>query len=178
MRTYPREELRKLFGVVFQNDFIAEGTAADNIRFFRDIPDEAVERAAHNAQAEFIWEKPGAMDYEIAVRGNNISGGQKQRLLIARALASDPEILVLDDVSSALDYRTDSCLRKALRQNYRNATTFLVAQRVSSLKHADRILMVSDGVVIGAGTHEELMASCPDYRAIADAQMGDRKEGA
>ena len=178
IRTYSREELSRKFGVVFQNDFIAEGTVADNIRFFRDIPEEQVEKAARDAQADFIWEKPGALDYEIVVRGNNISGGQKQRLLIARALASDPEILVLDDVSSALDYRTDSNLRKALRQNYRNTTTLLVAQRVSSLKHADRILVISDSTVIGSGTHEQLMETCEDYCTIANAQMGERKEGA
>ena len=178
VRTYPREELARKFGVVFQNDFIAEGTVADNIRFFRDIPEDRVAEAARDAQAGFIWDKPDGLNSEIVVRGNNISGGQKQRLLIARALASDPEILVLDDVSSALDYRTDANLRRALREHYRHTTTFLVAQRISSLKHADLILMVSDGEVIGSGTHEDLMATCSDYRIIAHAQMGSEKEGA
>jgi ATP-binding cassette subfamily B protein len=110
------------------------------------------------------------------MRGNNLSGGQKQRLLIARALAADPEILVLDDASSALDYQTDSNLRKALREHYRNTTTVLVTQRVSSLRHADLILVLQEGQVIGAGDHEQLMASCETYRTIAQAQMGEREE--
>lgn len=117
------------------------------------------------------------MDAEVMVRGNNLSGGQKQRLLIARALAAKPEILILDDASSALDYQTDARLRRALRQNYRNTTTVLVAQRVSSLRHADLILVLHDSQVLGMGTHEELMDSCEEYRMIAQTQMGDGMEG-
>ena len=176
VRTIPYEELRQKFGVVFQNDFIAEGTIGDNIRFFREISDEALARAAEDAQAKFITQKEGCMDAEVVVRGNNLSGGQKQRLLIARALAADPEILILDDASSALDYRTDADLRASLRANHRNTTTVVVAQRISSLRHADLILVLSDGKVIGAGKHDELLASCDEYRIIAQAQMGDGKE--
>ena len=176
VRTIPYEELRRKFGVVFQNDFIAEGTIGDNIRFFREISDEALARAADDAQAKFITQKEGCMDAEVVVRGNNLSGGQKQRLLIARALAADPEILILDDASSALDYRTDADLRASLRANHRNTTTVVVAQRISSLRHADLILVLSDGKVIGAGKHDELLASCDEYRIIAQAQMGDGKE--
>ncbi len=176
IRTIPSEELRAMFGVVFQNDFVTEGTIGHNIRFFRDLEDAAVTAAAHHAQAGFIQEKEGGMDAEVVIRGNNLSGGQKQRLLIARALAANPEILVLDDASSALDYRTDALLRKALRENYRNTTTVLVAQRVSSLRHADLILVLDDGQVIGMGSHSQLMESCPEYRSIAQAQMGDGKE--
>lgn len=179
IRSIEPEDLRKKFGTVFQNDFVAEGTIAHNIRFFRDLPDEALAQAALDAQAsEFIAGKEGGMDADVVVRGNNLSGGQKQRLLIARALAANPEILILDDSSSALDYRTDSELRKALRQNYRNTTTVLVAQRISSLRHADLILVLDDGAVIGAGTHKELMNHCEEYRIIANIQMGDGKEGA
>ena len=176
IRTIPNERLRAMFGVVLQNDFIAEGDIAHNIRFFRDISDEELEKAAACAQASFIAEKEGGMEAEVVVRGNNLSGGQKQRLLIARALASDPEILVLDDASSALDYKTDSELRKALRENYRETTTVLVTQRVSSLQHADLILVLHDGEVIGAGKHGDLMQSCEEYRNIAETQMGDGKE--
>ena len=176
VRTIPHQELRQKFGVVFQNDFLAEGTVADNIRFFRDIGDAALSRAAEDAQAAFIREKEGQMEAEVVVRGNNLSGGQKQRLLIARALAADPEILILDDASSALDYRTDSNLRKALRQNYRNTTTVLVAQRISSLRHADLILVLDDGNVIGAGNHDTLMRTCEEYAYLARTQMGDGKE--
>ena len=158
---------------------MAEGTIADNIRFFRPLADESLERAAEDAQArEFINGKEGGMDAAVAVRGNNLSGGQKQRLLIARALAGAPEILVLDDASSALDYRTDAQLRRALRGHYRNVTTILVAQRVSSIRHCDHILVLSDGQVIGSGTHQELMETCGEYRMIAQTQMGEEKEGA
>ena len=175
IRTIPPEQLRKKFGVVFQNDFLTEGSVADNIDFFRGLRKEQLHRAADAAQADFIAEK-GGMDSEIQIRGNNLSGGQKQRLLIARALAADPEILILDDSSSALDYRTDANLRKALRHGYRNTTTVLVAQRISSLRHADLILVLSDGAVIGAGNHLHLMDTCEEYRLIARNQMGSGKE--
>ena len=175
VKTIPPEELRSKFGVVFQNDFVTEGTVADNIRFFRDLPEDDLHRAARDAQASFIEEK-GGMDAEVVVRGNNLSGGQKQRLLIARALAANPEILVLDDASSALDYQTDADLRRALRQGYRDTTTVLIAQRVSSLRHADLILVLQDGDVIGAGSHEELLHTCEEYRTIAHTQMGSGKE--
>jgi len=178
IRSIQPQKLRSKFGIVFQNDFVAEGTIADNIRFFRDITDEQLASAAEDAQASaFIAEKEGGMHADVAVRGNNLSGGQKQRLLIARALAGDPEILVLDDASSALDYQTDSNLRRALRNNHRNTTTVLIAQRVSSLRHANLILVMDDGNVIGAGTHQQLMDTCAEYRHIAETQMGDGKEG-
>ena len=178
IRTIPYETLRQKFGVVFQNDFVAEGTVADNIRFFRQLDGAALETAADMAQAEFIRHKEGGMEAEVAVRGNNLSGGQKQRLLIARALAADPEILILDDASSALDYATDAALRKALRENRKATTTVLVAQRISSLRHADLILMLQDGKVIGMGSHEEMLRDCPEYRFLAHIQMGEGKEGA
>ena len=177
IRTIPAEELRAKFGVVFQNDFVTEGDIAGNIRFFRELEDEALTRAAEDAQATaFIAEREGGMDAEVMVRGNNLSGGQKQRLLIARALAADPEILVLDDASSALDYGTDARLRAALRKNYRNTTTVLIAQRISSLRHADLILVLEDGGILGAGNHDSLLDSCEEYRMIAHTQMGDGKE--
>lgn len=178
IRTIDYALLRKKFGVVFQNDFVTEGTIADNLRFFRDLGDTALETAAQNAQAEFIQEKEGQLQAEVAVRGNNLSGGQKQRLLIGRALAGDPEILILDDASSALDYQTDANLRRALREHYRHTTTVMVAQRISSLQHADLILVLEDGKVIGAGDHAHLMETCEEYRIIAQTQMGEGKEGA
>ena len=177
IRTIPNKALREKFGVVFQNDFVAGGTISQNISFFRDIDEAHLEDAARHAQAAFIDEKEGGMNAEVMYRGNNLSGGQKQRLLIARALAADPEILVLDDASSALDYTTDAALRRALREHYRNTTTVVVAQRVSSLRHADLILVLDDGAVIGMGNHEALMESCDEYRLIAQTQMGEGKEG-
>lgn len=175
IRTIPADSLRQKFGIVFQNDFLTEGTIADNIRFFRKLDEEALSHAAETAQAGFIAEK-GGLNAEVVVRGNNLSGGQKQRLLIARALAADPEILILDDSSSALDYQTDANLRKAIRTHHRNTTTVLIAQRISSLRHADLILVLDDGAVIGADTHDQLMESCEEYRLIALNQMGDGKE--
>ncbi len=176
IRTIPYNELRSKFGVVFQNDFVMEGSIADNLRFFRDIDDAAINNAATHAQAEFIAEKEGGMEAEVQVRGNNLSGGQKQRLLIGRALAANPEILILDDASSALDYRTDAKLRRALREHYRNTTTVLVAQRISSLRHADLILVLQEGSIIGMGNHDQLMASCEEYAYLARIQMGEGQE--
>ena len=176
IRSIPYHQLRQKFGVVFQNDFVMEGTIADNLRFFRDLSDEDIAAAAGHAQAEFIAAREGGMDAEVQVRGNNLSGGQKQRLLIGRALAGNPEILVLDDASSALDYQTDARLRRALREHYRDTTTVLVAQRISSLRHADLILVLDEGAVIGMGNHQQLMAACEEYAYLAHIQMGDREE--
>ena len=162
---------------MFQNDFVAEGTAADNIRFFRDISDDALAQAMDFAQADFLRERPEGLKTPVQVRGNNLSGGQKQRLLIARALAAKPEVLILDDASSALDYATDASLRQSLYRNFQGTTTVVVAQRVSSLRHADLILVLDAGKIIGAGSHESLMADCETYRHIALTQMGAEKEG-
>ena len=176
IRSIPYADLRQKFGVVFQNDFVMEGTIADNIRFFRDVDESGLHHAATCAQAEFIATKEGGMEAEVQVRGNNLSGGQKQRLLIARALAAKPEILILDDASSALDYQTDARLRRALREEFRDTTTVLVAQRISSLRHADLILVLDDGAVIGIGDHNQLMANCEEYAYLARIQMGEGQE--
>ncbi len=176
IKNIPYETLREKFGIVFQNDFIMEGSIENNIRFFRDIDSAALAAAATDAQASFINEKENGMAYEVAVRGNNLSGGQKQRLFIARALASRPEILVLDDASSALDYRTDASLRKAIAQNYRDTTKIIIAQRVSSVMHADLILVLEEGKIIGKGRHEELLKTCAMYQNIARTQMNLTEE--
>ena len=179
VRALSHDELRSKFGIVFQNDFVMEGTIEDNIRFFRPIDENAIIAASEDAQAaEFITARDDGLKSAVVVRGNNLSGGQKQRLLISRALASRPEILLLDDASSALDYRTDALLRKALHKNYSNTTTILIAQRISSIRNCTHILVLSDGNTIGYGSHEELMASCEEYRIIAQSQMGDGKEPA
>ena len=175
IRTMTPAELRSRFGIAMQNDFLYAGTIEDNIRFGRDISHEQVVHAATMAQAhEFISRLDDGYDHKLTVKGTNLSGGQKQRLLIARALAGGPDILVLDDASSALDYKTDAALRSALREdvNIRKATTVIVAQRVSSIKHADLILVMDQGAVIGCGTHEALLASCPIYNEISESQMG------
>ena len=178
IRTIPSDALRKKYGVVFQNDFVKMTTIGENIRYYRDISDEDILSAVADAQAAAFVEEKGGLAGQVDIRGNNLSGGQKQRLLISRALAGKPEILILDDASSALDYKTDANLRRALRQNYKDSTKIIVAQRISSLRHADLILVLDDGKVIGAGDHKTLMETCEEYQMIANAQMGDREEGA
>ena len=178
IRTMTPAELRSRFGIAMQNDFLYAGTIEDNIRFGREISHDRVVRAATMAQAhEFISGLADGYDHKLTVKGTNLSGGQKQRLLIARALAGDPDILVLDDASSALDYKTDAALRRALREDAEArsealTTTVIVAQRVSSIKHADLILVMDQGAVIGCGTHDELLDSCAVYGEIAESQMG------
>ncbi len=170
--SYPEEELRALFGVAMQNDFISADTVEENIRFGRKISDEAVRRAAELAQAsEFIEAFEDGYSHGLTAKGTNVSGGQKQRILVARALAGNPDILVLDDTSSALDYKTDAALRRAIRE-HTHATTVVVAQRVSSVRSADLILVLEHGRIIGSGTHDELMEHCPVYREISESQMG------
>lgn len=166
------EILYSKFGVVFQNDFLLTGTLRDNIDFGRPLGDAAVEAAAQTAQMDYVSDMDGGFSSLLSVKGANLSGGQKQRLLIARALAADPEILVLDDCSSALDYKTDAALRRGLAVGYQNTTRIIIAQRISSIKNADKILVLDSGRMIGYGTHPELLASCASYRDMVEVQMG------
>ena len=176
VRGYDRDELHRKFGVVFQNDVIFADTIRENISFGRETDGEKLLRAAEDAMARgFIDGYGDGFDHQAAIRGANFSGGQKQRLLIARALAADPEILILDDASSALDYRTDAELRKALRTHHASATTVVIAQRVSSLMSLDEIIVLHEGEMIGQGTHGELLASCPEYREICRVQMSEKE---
>jgi len=174
VRTYDRDELHGLFGVVFQNDVIFADSLKENIIFGREVSMEAVREAAGDAMArEFIEQYEDAYEHRAVVKGANLSGGQRQRVLIARALAAAPSILVLDDSSSALDYKTDAMLRLAIRQHYADTTTIIVAQRISSIMSLDQILVVEEGRIIGRGTHEELLESCGMYREIFKTQMGE-----
>lgn len=177
VRAYKNDELRKKFGVAFQNDFLMAATVRDNVDYGRGLSDEEIEKALKAAQAEeFVQGLEGGVDYNLAQKANNLSGGQKQRLLIARALAASPEILILDDSSSALDYATDAAFRKALSKDYPDCTKIIVAQRISSIKNADLILVLDDGRVIGKGRHDELMRDCDEYKLIYAAQMGGEKD--
>lgn len=173
VRSIERDELSSIFGVALQNDFLYADTVEENIRFGRDLDFEAIRRAAKIAQADdFITSFADGYGHMLAQKGTNLSGGQKQRLLIARAIAGTPEILILDDSSSALDYKTDANLRAALREELADTTVVTVAQRVSSVKDCDLILVLEQGCVIGKGTHDELMRDCTVYREISDSQMG------
>lgn len=176
--TIPYPELRGMFGVVFQNDYLMAASMEENIDFFRGLSREQITEAAGHAQAEsFIREKEGRMDAKVAVRGNNLSGGQKQRIMIARALAAKPRILILDDASSALDYKTDARLRKELHAHFAQTATITIAQRISSIQGADHILVLEDGKSIGYGTHQELLKLCSEYRVIYELQMGEETMG-
>ena len=174
IRTIPTKELREKFGVVFQNDTIFADTIANNIAFQRNITKENIKKAAMYAQAEsFIEALNEKYEYSLASKGVNLSGGQRQRVLISRALAQHPEILILDDSSSALDYKTDANLRKELRTHYKDTTMIMVAQRVSSIMSLNKILVLEDGEAIGLGSHEDLLKTCPIYSEIYQSQMGE-----
>ena len=173
VRTIPQGELKRKFGVAMQNDFLYAHTIYENIRFGRELTAQQIETAARMACAhEFISAMEEGYRSVLAPKGANLSGGQKQRLLIARALAGEPEILILDDSFSALDYKTDAALRANLKTCASESTSILVAQRVSSVMHADLILVMEEGEIIGRGTHEELLETCSVYQEIHRSQMG------
>ncbi len=173
IKSYSREQLTSMFGVALQNDFIYADTIEENIRFGRDVSKEDIIKAAKTAQAhDFITATADGYSHMLSSKGTNLSGGQRQRVLIARAIASKPEILILDDSSSALDYKTDANLRKALDDDMSDSTVITVAQRVSSVKNCDHIIVIEDGQVIGQGKHEHLLENCAEYREISESQMG------
>lgn len=174
LRAIPQEVLHTYFGVAFQNDFLMAGTIRENIDFGRSLTDAQIDTAVQTAQAaEFIEASADGLQSHLASRGSNFSGGQKQRMLIARALAARPEILILDDSSSALDYKTDASLRQALGREYGGLTSIIIAQRISSIAGADHILVLDQGRVLGYGSHAELLQTCPGYREIYESQMGE-----
>lgn len=173
VKNIPTKLLRHKFGAVFQSDFLFADKISENVRFGRDVSDEKIACALRDAQGtDFVSSYEDGSDHMLEIKGANLSGGQKQRLLIARALAADPEILVLDDSSSALDYKTDAMLRKAIASGLTGSTVITVAQRVSSIMHADLILVLEKGRIIGKGRHSELLESCPLYKEISDSQIG------
>ena len=178
VRSYAKDELHSMFGTVFQNDIVFNDTLRQNILFGRNLSDEQLNNAIEDAQAkEYVSQLKEGLDYKADIKGANLSGGQKQRLLISRALAGNPDILILDDSSSALDYKTDSLLRKAIAEHHGDSTLIMVAQRVSSIQNADQILVLEDGRCIGKGTHQQLLDSCEYYRSIYESQMGELSEG-
>jgi ATP-binding cassette subfamily B protein len=172
IRSIDKSELRKKFGVVFQNDVLFADKVYENISLGRELDTERVHESAEHAQAAaFIEELEEKLDFRLAIKGSNLSGGQKQRLLVARALAGRPEILILDDSSSALDYKTDSLLRKAIREHYTDMTTIVIAQRISSVMKLDHILVLEEGQMAGYGTHDELLEQCDVYKEIYQSQL-------
>ena len=178
VRDYPLASLREKVGVVPQRAVLFTGTIRDNLKWGKpDATDEELWQALETAQArDFVEEKPGGLDEPVSQGGKNFSGGQRQRLTIARALVRKPEILILDDSASALDFATDARLRKAIRQMEGGPTVFIVSQRASSIRYADKIIVLDDGEAVGIGTHEELLKHCEVYREIFESQF-QREEG-
>lgn len=172
VRTMTAEELHSKFGVAMQHDFLYADTIEENVDFGRDLPHENLVKAARMAQADFIDKFEDGWQHMLTSKGTNVSGGQKQRLLIARALAGAPDILILDDSSSALDYKTDAALRRAIAEGCDDMTVIVVAQRISSVMSSDLIIVLDEGEIIGMGDHDSLMESCQVYREISMSQMG------
>lgn len=173
IRDYKIESLRSRIGVVLQKAVLFKGTIAENLRWGNEsASDDELEEALEISQAkEFVDQKPGRLEFQIEQGGRNLSGGQKQRLTIARALVRKPDILILDDSASALDFATDAALRSTIRSMKGNPTVFIVSQRASSVQYADQIIVLDDGEAAGIGTHEELLASCPAYQEIYYSQF-------
>ncbi len=176
IREISQKKLRSLIGYVPQKGVLFSGTIASNLQFAGNVEKEAMEEAAEIAQAaSFILEKEEQYDSPIAQGGTNVSGGQKQRLSIARAIAKNPKIFLFDDSFSALDYKTDVALRKALAAKTKEAAVIIVAQRISTILHADQILVLEDGGIVGMGTHKELMKTCETYQEIAVSQLSEKE---
>lgn len=176
VRNYNVDELRKLIGVVPQKAALVSGTVRDNVKWGKpDATDEEIIKALKTAQAlDFVNEKDG-LDSKILQGGKNLSGGQIQRLTIARALVRKPEILILDDSSSALDFATDAALRRAIKADTDNMTVFIVSQRFSTIKNADMIIVLDDGKVCGIGKHDELFENCEEYKEICESQLSSKE---
>lgn len=175
IRSLDPEELHQYFGIVLQKDILFADTIEENIDFGRRFSKEQIEEAAARAQAkEFIQQLPQQLAYELHAKGSNLSGGQKQRVLLSRALAGEPQILVLDDSASALDYQTDAKLRQVLKQQFADTTSILIAQRISSIQHADKILVLENGRMSGFGDHATLLATNTIYQEIYYGQTGGR----
>ena len=174
VRAWDLDELRRRFGVVFQNDAIFADSIRENVVFGRDVSEEMLQTALTDAMAAgVVYDYEDGVEHAASIHGANFSGGQKQRLLISRAMAAKPDILVLDDSSSALDYRTDAELRRAIREHHSSSTLIVIAQRISSIMNMDQIMVLDEGRVIGMGTHDHLMQTCPAYREIQMTQMGE-----
>lgn len=173
IREIDPKELRQMFGIVMQNDFLFSDSIKENIVFGRDIESDDLDAAIMDAQAsEFIRSLEQNVDYHLTSKGTNVSGGQRQRILLSRAFANHPEFILLDDSSSALDYGTDAKLRKAINENYQNTTMIIIAQRISSIKSADQILVLDNGQISDLGSHSELLKRSEIYASISDSQMG------
>ncbi len=179
VREYPFVQLREPIGIVPQKSVLFSGTIRENLSWRSKATDDELWQALKTAQAfDFVSKLPNGLDSKVEQGGRNFSGGQRQRLCIARAIVGDPELLILDDSFSALDFATDAALRKALAEQKRESTVIIVTQRCSTIKNADLILVLSDGELAGAGTHDELFENCSVYREICLSQLSDKEADA
>lgn len=177
IKDYKQETLLSKIGIVLQKSVLFKGSIRENLKWRKaDATEDELMAAVNAAQAADVVEKKGGLDAMIEQNGRNLSGGQRQRLAIARALVGNPEILILDDSSSALDFATDAALRKSIRELPGQPTVFIVSQRTSSIQHADLILVLEDGALVGKGTHETLLDTCEVYKEIYDSQYKPQKE--
>ena len=177
VRDYSKEALQSKIGIVPQKAVLFKGTIRENLQWGKkDATTEEMNQAISIAQAEEFVKEHG-LDYKIQQGGKNLSGGQRQRLTIARALVKQPEILILDDSASALDFATDAQLRKAIQEETKDMTVFIVSQRAASIRHADQIFVLDDGKIVGSGTHEFLLKSCDIYREICLSQFSKEEVG-
>ena len=163
---------KSFFGTALQYDTLFADTIFNNVDFYRGISKKNVLKALNDAQAYFVENLDKKEETILSAKGTNLSGGQRQRLIIARAIANNPKILILDDSSSALDYKTDSLLRKTLKEKYLKTTQIIVSARISSIMHADKIIVLEDGMISGLGTHNQLLKTCDIYKEIYDSQLG------
>ena len=177
IRHYTQDDLRRVIGMVPQKSFLFEGTVASNLRYGKnDATEDEMWHALEVAQGkDFVSERPGQLESDISQGGTNVSGGQRQRLSIARAVVRHPDIYIFDDSFSALDFKTDAALRMALQKETTEAVVFIVAQRVTTVMGADRIIVLDEGEVVGIGKHKELMQTCPVYKEIILSQLSEEE---
>ena len=172
IRTIPEKDLHTLFGIVMQNDFLFSDTILENIRFGREISQDDIEKAIQISQAyDFIMSFPEGLNHVLSQKATNISGGQKQRISIARAVYKNAPIIIFDDTFSALDYKTDMLVRKKIKENLKDTTVIIIAQRIGTIMNADKIVVLDEGKIVGMGTHEQLLQSCSIYQEIALSQL-------
>lgn len=172
VRSYSNQKLKSYFGTSLQQDTLFADTIFNNIDFFRGLKKKEINKAIISSQSQFIYKLDNKEQTMLAAKGTNLSGGQRQRILLARALSSNPKVLILDDASSALDYKTDSLVRNAIKENYKNTTQIIIAARISSIKHADKIIVLEEGKISGIGTHDDLLKNNIIYQEIYNSQMG------
>ena len=176
VKDFTQHQLHDIIGYVPQKGVLFSGTVKSNLKYGKeDATDEEIAKVIDISEADFVYDLPDGLDYHVSQGGKNVSGGQKQRLSIARALIKDPDILIFDDSFSALDYKTDKLVRQKLNEEYKNTTKVIVAQRIGTIMNADQIIVLDQGKMVGKGTHKQLLKKCKVYREIALSQLSEEE---